>query len=227
MTPQAFGEKLRREREKKHITLDQLAARTKVAASLLRSLEAGECARWPGGIYSRGFVRAYAEGTGMDPEQTVAMFVECYPIYAPASDPVQESPVDEGPQTPLEKLKAVLVARYVEARDARDGQRLEALFTADADQLVTTGEWRKGRDNVVKGGLASSQANPGARQIAIEVVRFVAPHVALADGRYEIAGEGGAAARKMRTTFVVTREGPSSEWRIAAIRNMAPTDPAR
>lgn len=136
-------------------------------------------------------------------------------------------PVGAQTQAADEAAIKSLVARYVEAREARDAQRLGALFTADADQLVTTGEWRKGRDNVVKGGLASSQANPGARQIAIEVVRFVAPHVALADGRYEIAGNGGAAARKMRTTFVLTRAGPSSEWRIAAIRNMAPTDPAR
>jgi uncharacterized protein (TIGR02246 family) len=119
-----------------------------------------------------------------------------------------------------------VVARYVEARDKRDAKLLEALFTADADQLVTTGEWRKGRDNVVQGGLASSQATPGARQIAIEVVRFVAPGVAIADGRYEIAGAPGAAPRRMRTTFVIVR-GAGNAWRIAAIRNMAPTDAAR
>jgi uncharacterized protein (TIGR02246 family) len=118
-----------------------------------------------------------------------------------------------------------IVARYVDAREKRDAKLLEALFTADADQLVTTGEWRKGRDNVVRGGLASSQANPGSRQIAIEVVRFVAPGVALADGRYDISEAGGAAPRRMRTTFLVVRA--ASEWRIAAIRNMAPTDPAR
>ena len=118
-----------------------------------------------------------------------------------------------------------IVARYVDAREKRDAKLLEALFTADADQLVTTGEWRQGRDNVVRGGLASSQANPGSRQIAIEVVRFVAPGVALADGRYEISEAGGAAPRRMRTTFLVVRA--ASEWRIAAIRNMAPTDPAR
>jgi uncharacterized protein (TIGR02246 family) len=119
-----------------------------------------------------------------------------------------------------------LVARYVDAREKRDPKLLEALFTADADQLTTAGEWRQGRENVVRGGLASSQANPGSRQIAIEVVRVVAPGVAIADGRYEISGAAGAAPRRMRTTFVVVR-GSAGEWRIAAIRNMAPTDPAR
>jgi uncharacterized protein (TIGR02246 family) len=119
-----------------------------------------------------------------------------------------------------------VVARYVDAREKRDPKLLEALFTADADQLVTTGEWRRGRDNVVRGGLASSQANPGARLIAIEAVRFVAPGVAIADGRYEIAEGRGTAPRRMRTTFVTVREA-SGQWRIAAISNMAPTDPAR
>jgi uncharacterized protein (TIGR02246 family) len=118
-----------------------------------------------------------------------------------------------------------VVAKYVDAREKRDAKLLEALFTADADQLVTTGEWRQGRENVVKGGLASSQANPGSRQITIEVVRFVAPGVAVADGRYEISAAPAAAPRRMRTTFVVVRAG--TEWRIAAIRNMAPTDATR
>jgi uncharacterized protein (TIGR02246 family) len=119
-----------------------------------------------------------------------------------------------------------VVRKYVDAREKRDPALLAALFTEDADQLTTTGEWRKGRDNVVRGGLASSQSNPGTRQIAIEVVRMVAPDVALADGRYEISEAQGAAPRRMRTTFVVTRNR-QAQWRIAAIRNMAPTDPAR
>ena len=119
-----------------------------------------------------------------------------------------------------------VVRQYVDAREKRDPALLAALFTEDADQLTTTGEWRRGRDNVVKGGLASSQANPGSRQIAIEEVRAVAPGVAIADGRYDISGEGNAAPRRMRTTFVVVRSA-AGEWRIAAIRNMAPTEPAR
>ena len=120
-----------------------------------------------------------------------------------------------------------LVRRYVEARDTRDAALLTALFTPDADQLTTAGEWRRGRDGVVKGGLASSAANPGARQITIEAVRALTPDVAIADGRYEIAAAQGAAGRRMRTTFVVVRSGGAREWRIAAIRNMAPTDPPK
>ena len=115
-----------------------------------------------------------------------------------------------------------VVARYVEAREARDAERLAALFTVDADQLVSSGEWRRGREAVVSGGLASSARSSGARTIEVETVRFAALDVAIADGRYEIAAAGGAPARRMWTTFVMVRQ--AGAWRISAIRNMRPTE---
>jgi len=117
-----------------------------------------------------------------------------------------------------------VVARYVDARDHKDGKATEALFTADADQLVSSGEWRKGRDAVVRGTMASSEASGGKRTITVETVRFVTPDAALADGRYEIAGVAGAAPRRMWSTFLITRTRDG--WRIAAIRNMLPAPPA-
>ena len=119
MTPQTFGQKLRREREKKRISVDQLAARTKVGSSLLRSMEAGDCARWPGGIYSRGYIRAYAEAVGLDPEHTVTMFVECYPVFAPPVDPVPEEAAEERPQTALDRVKSAVVALFRVASESR------------------------------------------------------------------------------------------------------------
>jgi uncharacterized protein (TIGR02246 family) len=119
-----------------------------------------------------------------------------------------------------------VVRKYVDAREKRDPALIAALFTEDADQVTTAGEWRRGRDNIVKGGLASSQTNPGTRDIAIEAVRFLAPGVALADGRYEIRGAQDSAGRRMWTTFVLIKDG-AGPWRVAAIRNMAPTDPNR
>lgn len=44
-----------------------------------------------------------------------------------------------------------LVGRYMAAREAADAARVEALFTDDADQLVSSGEWRRGREALVKG----------------------------------------------------------------------------
>ncbi len=110
-----------------------------------------------------------------------------------------------------------VVKRYVDARDAKDPKATEALFTADADQLVSSGVWRKGREEVVKGTMASSEASGGKRTISIESVRWLSSDVAIADGRYEITGPE---TRKMWTSIVIVRKPEG--WRIAAIRNMLP-----
>jgi uncharacterized protein (TIGR02246 family) len=113
-----------------------------------------------------------------------------------------------------------VVKRYVDAREARDAKALAALFTDDADQLTSSGEWRRGRDQVVSGGLRSSLSASGTRTINLRWVRFPADGVAIADGPYEIAGAAGGENRKMWTSFVLTRDADG--WRIAAIRNMLP-----
>jgi uncharacterized protein (TIGR02246 family) len=113
-----------------------------------------------------------------------------------------------------------VVKRYMDAREASDAKALAALFTDDADQLTSSGEWRKGRDQVVAGGLRSSLSASGTRTITLHWVRFPAEGVAIADGPYEIAGAAGGENRKMWTSFVLTRGADG--WRIAAIRNMLP-----
>jgi uncharacterized protein (TIGR02246 family) len=120
-------------------------------------------------------------------------------------------------------IKSV-VSRYLEAREQQNAAALEALFTEDADQLVSSGEWRRGRDAIVKGTLSSSETTPGRRTISVEAVRFLSPDVALADGRYEISGPAGGQNRRMWSAFLFIRT--SDGWRIAAIRNMLPAAPA-
>lgn len=116
-----------------------------------------------------------------------------------------------------------VVQKYVAARESMDARAIEALFSSDADQLVSTGEWRKGRSEVVRGTLASSQSSAGKRTITVTSVRFLAPGVAIADGRYEIASGGGT--RAMWTTLILTHGADG--WRIAAIRNMLPAAPSK
>jgi conserved hypothetical protein len=116
-------------------------------------------------------------------------------------------------------IRAV-VKQYVDARERNDAAAIRALFTEDADQLTSSGEWRKGREDVVSGTLRSSQGAPGTRTINIETVRYPAAGVAIADGRYEIAGDQQNATRRMWTSFVFVRN--AGAWRIAAIRNMLP-----
>lgn len=117
-----------------------------------------------------------------------------------------------------------VVRKYLDAREQRNAQEVESLFTSDADQLVSSGEWRKGRDAVVRGTLASSQRTGGKRTITLDAIRFIGPDIAIADGRYELTDLSGGRTRKMWSTFVL-KHG-SDGWRIAAIRNMLPATPA-
>jgi uncharacterized protein (TIGR02246 family) len=113
-----------------------------------------------------------------------------------------------------------VVSKYVDARERIDAQSVEALFTSDADQLVSSGEWRKGREAVVRGTMESSRSTGGKRSITVESVRFMTPEPAIADGRYDLTRLAGGATRQMWTTLVLKRT--ESGWRIAAIRNMLP-----
>ena len=117
-----------------------------------------------------------------------------------------------------------LVRRYVEGRERIDPESVAALFTPDADQLVSTGEWRRGRDEVVRGTMASSRSTGGHRSITVESVRFLTRDVAIADGRYDLTELAEGATRRMWTTLVVKRTADG--WRVAAIRNMLPAAPS-
>ena len=102
-----------------------------------------------------------------------------------------------------------VVRRYADAREARDPEAVAALFTEDADQLVSSGEWRRGRDAVVKGTLASSAASSGSRSIAIETVRLIGPDLALAEARAHLRDEGvGRHAREARSPAPRSRPRP-------------------
>lgn len=62
----SFGENLRREREMRGVTLEEISAATKISIRFLKSIENEEFSRLPGGIFSRSFVRAYARYLGLD-----------------------------------------------------------------------------------------------------------------------------------------------------------------
>ena len=71
----SFGEKLQREREMRSISLDEIAESTKISARMLRALEEEEFEKLPGGIFNKGFVRAYSRYLGLDEEQAVADYL--------------------------------------------------------------------------------------------------------------------------------------------------------
>jgi cytoskeleton protein RodZ len=66
-----FGENLRREREMRGITLQEISAATKISVRFLKSLENEDFSSLPGGIFNRSFVRAYARYLGLDEDPLI------------------------------------------------------------------------------------------------------------------------------------------------------------
>ena len=72
----SFGEKLKLEREKRKMTLEEISASTKISTRMLHALEEEKFNQLPGGIFNKGFVRAYARTVGLDEDQTIADYLE-------------------------------------------------------------------------------------------------------------------------------------------------------
>src|SRR5215831_10736434 len=71
----SFGDRLKKEREQRGITLDDISLSTKIGTRLLRALEEERFDQLPGGIFNKGFVRAYARHLGLDEEQAIADYM--------------------------------------------------------------------------------------------------------------------------------------------------------
>jgi len=89
---QDFGAFLRQARERQGISLRQIADTTKIALPALEALERNDISRLPGGIFSRAFVRAYAQEADLDVEDAVRRFVARFPEASGEESPVPYEP---------------------------------------------------------------------------------------------------------------------------------------
>lgn len=88
----SFGMRLKQEREKKSVTLDDIALSTKISTRMLRALEEERFDQLPGGIFNKGFIRAYARCLGMDEEQAIADYLAATGVAPPGKTPENSEP---------------------------------------------------------------------------------------------------------------------------------------
>ena len=72
-----FGEKFRKERERKGISLDDVSNVTKISSRMLLAIEQEHFDQLPGGVFNKGFIRAYAKHLGMNDEEAVNGYLAC------------------------------------------------------------------------------------------------------------------------------------------------------
>jgi transcriptional regulator with XRE-family HTH domain len=87
-----LGTWLRRERERRGVSLTAISDQTKLSIPLLRGLEADDLSRWPGGIFRRAFARSYATAIGVDPDLVVRRLEEEHPSEDSAAPSATAAP---------------------------------------------------------------------------------------------------------------------------------------
>ena len=103
---------MKRLREDRGVPLRVIAETTKISVSALEALERNDISRLPGGIFSRGLVRAYAEQIGADPETTVREFVARFPD-ATVTTGVRAEEVDTDPPSQVGRVIVITLVILV------------------------------------------------------------------------------------------------------------------
>jgi transcriptional regulator with XRE-family HTH domain len=126
----AFGDRARRQRERRGVSLEAIAEATKVPASLFAGLERGDCSRWPGGLYSRAYLRAYAEAIGLDPAEALEDFGTAF------ADTVL--PSAQGRPPARRAAAPALRLSMDDQPEVRHGQVLRRVALAGADAVIAS-----------------------------------------------------------------------------------------
>lgn len=178
LTPMgSFGDKLRREREMRGVTLDEIAESTKIRRSHLEALEKEDFRDLPGGVFNKGFVRSYARFIGIDEDQAVADYAAVSNEDAPPEDQfpleVHEKPDRKlNPRTSQLPIIAsvvalvFVVAGYVVYR-AKHHQPESVAASVSADARNATGHSQPIEEHESQTG-ASSERVTGTKAVPVK-----------------------------------------------------------
>jgi cytoskeleton protein RodZ len=98
MASGTFGERLKREREMREVTLKEVTTATRIGPRFLEALENEEWDKLPGGIFNRGFVRSIARFLGLDEENLLAEYdmargEQSLPVPQPYENKIPRPPI--------------------------------------------------------------------------------------------------------------------------------------
>jgi cytoskeleton protein RodZ len=81
-----FGERLKRERELREVTLREITSATRIGTRFLEALENEDWEKLPGGVFNRGFVRSVARYRVLDEEALLAEYDLAHGAQVPSAD---------------------------------------------------------------------------------------------------------------------------------------------
>ena len=98
MAKGSFGEILKREREMREVTLNEVTVATRIAPRFLEAFEREEWEKLPGGVFNRGFVRAIARYLGLNEENLLSEYDLAYGEQRQPALPLVENPIPSPPK---------------------------------------------------------------------------------------------------------------------------------
>jgi cytoskeletal protein RodZ len=159
----AFGEFLRRARERRQMTVAQISSETKISSRHLNALEQGNVQALPSGMYRRAMLRAYAESVGLDTDAALEQFERTFeqPARLPAGKPAEEA-------APLVVAPPVRQSAAAQPRDTRlllasvvlAAIVVVALVTGDVNQQPVSAEQGTAGERIAGAAPSPASAQP-------------------------------------------------------------------
>jgi len=171
MSSTPFGEHLKREREMRGVSLEEVSAATRISTRFLEAIESDRWESLPGGVFNRGFIRSVARYLGLDEDSMVAEYaletrgrVETGVV----PDPPMEMPRNWKPAIVAAIVLAVILAGVGFAYARYGGKIAERLHRkpAAATAPATSGDAERGANDAATGaaGAGTAAAGNGAAQ---------------------------------------------------------------
>lgn len=111
---ESLGARLKREREQRKITLEEISLSTKIGTRFLLAIEEEQFDQLPGGIFNKGFVKAYARSVGVDETEAVAEYELAVAPVIPETPPAAGA---AGASTPSPSIPIPEFPLHVEVTD--------------------------------------------------------------------------------------------------------------
>ncbi len=106
----SLGEFLRAERQARGISLEQISADTRISMDMLRAIEHGNVEQLPAPVLIKGFLKAYAEKIGLNPEEVIVEYQNLLEEAGDHQEGIEKFHQRLQPQSSNKKLLVLVIA---------------------------------------------------------------------------------------------------------------------
>ncbi len=153
--PQTIGQRLKKEREARYLSLEKVSADTRIRKFFLQALESDDYSVMPSAAQGRGFLRNYANYLGLNVDEMIAEIQRNAPPPGEVIGPLPEVNLVETEIPPLvveEESPPPFWMRWLRRRPiAESSAAAESVKPAEAENLPEEEEQAEGREEAQAG----------------------------------------------------------------------------